>query len=137
MDRQAGTTTHLVEELGDARLRCEQLVAYVTEALRLIELSSQKDHVFEVAGHLIHGVPVTLEKLQKSLQAVALAANRIDYEELRNVLRPEKVDEIEKSLDGVRIRQIQRRSGPVTPLEVARGLVQASNDPFWKADDAR
>lgn len=124
--KNAGVVVHLVEELGDARLRCDQLVAYVAEAVRLIEDSPHKDHFFEVAGHLIHATPVTLQKLQKSLQAVALAANRIDYEELKNDLRPEKVQQLERALENVRIRQIHRRSEPsmITPQYVADKLRQ-------------
>jgi hypothetical protein len=125
-DKKAGAIVHLVEELGDARLRCDQLVAYVAEAARLVESSPHKDHFFEVAGHLIHAVPVTLQKLQKALQAVALAANQIDSEDLKNDLRPEKVQQIERALEDVRIRQIHRRSEPnmITPEYVAEKLRQ-------------
>lgn len=125
--KEAGAIVHLVEELGDARLRCDQLVAYVAEALRLIENSPHKDHFFEVAGHILYAAPLTLQKLQKSLQAVALAANQIDSEELKNDLRPEKVQQIEQALENVRIRQIRRRSEPtmmITPQYVAEKLRQ-------------
>lgn len=124
--KKAGAIVHLVEELGDARLRCEQLVAYIAEAVRLIENSPHKDHFFEVAGHILYAAPLTLQKLQKSLQAVALAANQIDSEELKNDLRPEKVQELEKALENVRIRQIRRRSEPtmITPQYVAEKLRQ-------------
>lgn len=124
--KQAGTIVHLVEELGDARLRCDQLVAYVAEAIRLIENSPHRDHFFEVAGHLLYAAPVTLQKLQKSLQAVAYAANQIDSEELKHDLRPEKVEQLEKALENVRIRQIRRRSEPtmITPQYVAEKLRQ-------------
>lgn len=125
-NKQAGIIVHLIEELGDARLRCDQLITYVAEAVRLIEDSPHKEHFFEVAGHLLHAAPVTLQRLQKSLQAVALAANRMDYEELKNDLRPEKVQQMEKALEDVRIRQIHRRSEPpmITPQYVAKRLRQ-------------
>jgi len=124
--KEAGAIVHLVEELGDARLRCDQLVAYVSEAMRLVENSPHKDHFFEVAGHILYAAPLTLQKLQKSLQAVALAANQIDSEELKNDLRPEKVQQIEQALENVRIRQIRRRSEPtmITPQYVAEKLRQ-------------
>jgi len=108
--KTAGATLYLIEELGDARLNCDHLIRYLTEAVKLIEKSSHKDHFFEVAGHLIRAVPQTAFKLQKSLQAVALAAGRIDYEELKQELRPEKVDELERVLKEVRIRPVQHRS---------------------------
>jgi len=123
--KEASATVYLVEELGDARLRCDQLVRYVAEGIRLVESSPQKEKFHETAGHLIQAVPLTLFKLQKSLQAVALAANRIDYDELRTELRPEKVQQLETVLEDVRIRQINRHSEPLmTPQQVAAKLRQ-------------
>lgn len=112
-----------MEELGDARLRCDQLMRYVDEAVQLIEKSDKKDHFFEVAGHLIQGIPETAFKLEKALQAVALAADRIDYEEIKQELRPEKVEELERVLRDVRIRPVKHRSeNPMKPKEAATRL---------------
>ena len=122
MTKEAGATVYLMEELGDARMRCDQLVRYIAEAVKLIENSGQKDQFFEVGGHLIHAIPDTLFRLQKALQAVALAAGRIDYEELKQELKPEKVQQLENVLQDVRIRQVQRRSQPWTPEQVAQKL---------------
>ncbi len=106
----AGISVFLMEELGDARLRCAQLKKYIDEASSLIEKSTHRDHFFEVAGHLIHGIPECLLKMEKALDASALAAARLDYEEIKDNLRPEKVEELEKALEEVRIRHVQRRS---------------------------
>lgn len=112
-----------MEELGDARLRCDQLMRYLDEAVQLIEKSDKKDHFFEVAGHLIQGIPETAFKLEKALQAVALAADRIDYEEIKQELRPEKVEELERVLKDVRIRPVKHRSeNPMKPKEAAAHL---------------
>src|ERR1051325_4065896 len=126
--KTAGATLYLMEELGDARLRCDQLMRYIDEAVKLIEKSSKKDHFMEVAGHLITGMPETAFKLQKALQAVALAADRIDYEELKQELRPEKVEELERVLKEVRIRPVQHRSeNPmITPKQAAVRLREFS-----------
>jgi hypothetical protein len=104
-------TVFLVEELGDARVRCEQLKKYMDEATGLIEKSPQKDHFFEVAGHLMHGIPEVLMKLEKALQAASMAASRIDYEEIKEQLKPEKVEELEKALEDIRIRRPHRSEG--------------------------
>ncbi len=124
--KEAGAVVHLIEELSDARLRCDQLAVYMSEATRLIENSPYKDRFFEVAGHLIHAAPQTLHKVQKAIDAAAFAANRIDYEDLKNSLKPEKVQQLEQGLEGVRIRQIHRRSEPlmITPQYVAEKLRQ-------------
>jgi len=130
--KTASATVYLQEELGDARLRCDQLVRYLDEAVQLIEKSSHKDHFFEIAGHLIQGIPDTAFKLQKALQAVALAANRIDYEELKQELRPEKVDELENVLQEVRIRRVPHRSEiimkPTQAAQALREIVQIARD---------
>lgn len=111
--KTAGVIVYLQEEIGNARMRCDQLLRYVDKATKLIERSSHKDHLFEVAGDVIQGLPVTSLKLHNALQSVALAANRIDYEEIKQDLRPEKVEELERVLKDVRVRQVQRRSQPM------------------------
>jgi len=105
-----GISIFLLEELGDARLRCAQLKKYLDEAVKLVEKSEHRDHFFEVAGHLIHGIPDTLLRMDKALNAAAMAAAKLDYEEIKDELRPEKVDELERALEEVRVRRVQRRS---------------------------
>lgn len=124
-DKEAGAIVYLMEELGDARMRCDQLIRGLSDGLKLIDKSSRKDHFYEIAGHLIQNVPLVAFKLQKALDAVALAAGRIDHEELKRSLRPEKVLELERVLEDVRIPQVQRRSDPfqlLTPRYAAEGL---------------
>jgi hypothetical protein len=108
--KASGISVFLLEELGDARVRCAQLKKYLDEATSLIDKSGARDHFFEVAGHLIHGIPDTLLRMDKALSAAALAASKLDYEEIKDELRPEKVEELEKALEEVRIRRVRRRS---------------------------
>ncbi len=105
-----GISVYLLEELGDARLRCAQLKKYIDEAVQMIDKSEHRDHFFEVAAHLLHGIPDTLMRLDKALSAAALGAAKMDYEEIKDDLQPEKVDELERALEEVRVRRIQRRS---------------------------
>jgi hypothetical protein len=113
--KEAGITVYLMEELTDARLRCEQLKKFVSQAVRLIAQSPQRDHLYEIAGDTIYGIPDSLFKLDKALAATALAASRLDYEELKSQLKPEKVEELEDVLRNVRLRQIDRRSPFIQP----------------------
>jgi hypothetical protein len=106
----SGISVFLLEELGDARLRCAQLRKYVDEAVTLINKSKFRDHFFEVAAHLIHGIPDTLLRMDKALMAAALGASKLDYEEIKDELRPEKVDELEEVLKDIRIRRVKRQS---------------------------
>lgn len=110
--RTAGATVYLQEELSDARLRCDELKGYIVRAFDLVNSSSKKDHLYAVAGDIIYAVPQTLLKLERALEASAMAVNKIDYEELRQILRPEKVDELERVLDEVRLR-MPKRTGTI------------------------
>lgn len=122
----SGIIVYLQEELGDARLRAQQLTAHIKAAIDLVEKSSHRDHFFEVAGHLIHGIPDTAFKLGKALDAAALAAAKLDYEEIKQGLKPEKVEELEQALDDVRLRYLNRRSNEesMNPKTTADALNQ-------------
>jgi len=106
--RQAGPIIYIQEELSDARLRCDELKNYVAKAVSLVNASEKRDHFYAVAGDIIESIPDCLLKLEKALGATALAVNKWDYEELRLTLRPEKVDELERVLEDVRIRMPKR-----------------------------
>lgn len=110
LPRTAGATIYIQEELSDARLRADELKGYIVRALDLVNGSSHKDHFYAVAGDMIHAIPETMLKLERALQAASMAVNKLDYEEMRQVIRPEKVDELERVLEDVRIR-IPRRTG--------------------------
>ena len=105
-----GVVVYLQEELGDARLRCNQLKDYINEAVELIEKSEQRDHFFEVAGHLLHGIPDTMMRMEKALSAAAMAVAKWDYESVKEDLRPEKAEQLEDALKDLRVRRVQRRS---------------------------
>ena len=102
--------TYLQEELSDARLRCDELKHLVVRALDLVHASDQSDHFYAVAGDIMYAVPQTLTKLEKALEASALAVNEIDSESIRQELRPQKVEELDRVLEDIRMR-IPRRYG--------------------------
>lgn len=108
--RSANAMVYVQEELSDARLRCDELKHLMVRALEMIHASKKSDHFYAVAGDIIYAAPQVITKLEKALDAAAMAVNKIDYEEIRQVLRPEKVDELERILDEVRLR-IPRRTG--------------------------
>lgn len=128
--RSANATLYIQEELSDARLRTDELKHYVVRALDLINGSDKRDHFYAVAGDIIHAVPNCLLKIERALGAASMALNKVDYEEQRQVLRPEKVDELERVLEEVRIR-IPRRQGitsgsgnpPVTGIDSSMGTI--------------
>ena len=115
----SGIVVYLMEELGDARLRAAQLKQYVAAALELVEKSEKRDHFYEVAANLIHGIPDVLFKLDKSLDAAAMAAARMDYEEIKQGLKPEKAEELERVLEDVRLHYLKRRSSVMNAKEAS------------------
>ena len=130
MIKESAAMTYLIEELSDARMRCEQLKQYIQDAVGLIEKSKYRDHFFEVAGHLMQGIPQTLFKLDKALGATALAASKMDYDDLAQSLKPEKVDELERALNDSRIHYIQRRSeeGNMNSSQVSTTIRQIAKE---------
>lgn len=111
MPRTAGgATVYIQEELSNARRQCEALKRTIVKAMDLVNASEKADHFYEVAGDIMYAAPQALMELERSLNATALAVNKLDYEELRQVLRPDKIDELERVLEDVRIK-IPRRVG--------------------------
>ena len=108
--RTASPIIYIQEELSDARLRCDELKNYLVRTLDLVNSSPQKDHFYAVVGDIIFAAPEALLKLEKALGAVSMAVNKIDFEEQKSLLRPEKVDELERILNDVRIN-IPKRIG--------------------------
>lgn len=109
--KAAGPTVFLVEELSDARVRFTQLKSYVQEGLELISKSEHKDAFFEMAGHILHGIPDTLFKLEKALDAAAMSGALMDYESVKESVRPEKADVLDSMMEETRIQQLKRHSG--------------------------
>lgn len=127
-NKQGGITVYLMEELTDARMRCDQLKRMIDQAMRIVSQSSERDHIHEVAGDLLQAIPETLFKMDKALDATALAASRLDYEELKQSLKPEKAEELERVLKDVRIRHIDRRSQPQgAPTQGKQAMFKAAS----------
>lgn len=126
--KAAGQMIYLVENLSDARLRCDQLKRYLAKAMKMIEKSSKRDQFYEVAGDILNGVPDVIFKLDKALDATGLAASRLDYEELKQQLSPEKVDELEEVLEDVRVKHLERRSSPEKDSQVKKAAADLSSE---------
>lgn len=100
----SGTTIFIQEELSDARLLLNEIKHYADQAYDLIDSSTKKDHIHAVAGDILNGLPNALMKLDKALGAMAMAVNKVDYEELKQDLLPEKVENLERVLEEVRLK---------------------------------
>lgn len=114
----SGAIAYVQEELAKARTSTERLKRNVVQAMSLIQSSSARDQLFAIAGDVIYDVPKAIQDLERSLQTCAMAVNKLDYEELRQVIRPDKVDELEAILEDVRLN-IPRRTGRLPEVQDA------------------
>lgn len=106
----AAPTAFIQEELSRSRLAVDELKNCIVAAMNLVNASSKRDHLYGVAGDIISIAPRALLKLERSVNSAALAVSKLDYEELRQTIRPDKVDELERILDDVRLK-LPRRVG--------------------------
>lgn len=104
-----GVTVYIQNELSKARLCTENIKHLVVRSIKLIQDSGQRDHFYEVAGDIIHSLPAELSGLETALNSAAISVNKLDYEEIRQILRPEKIEELEILLEEVRLK-IPRRT---------------------------
>lgn len=99
-----GGIVYLVEELSDARMRAEQLSRLLDRAGSVIEISEEKEHIYEVAGGLITEIPEVMFKMLQAIRAAAYSASKLDYEVLKSQILPEKSQELDEALSDVRVK---------------------------------
>lgn len=76
----------LTEGVASARIEAHRLRSHISRALKLVEGSSAKDHLYEVAGDLIHAVPQRLEALEIDLDRTSYALSVLGEDTLRERL---------------------------------------------------
>lgn len=76
----------LTEGVTSARLETHRLRHQVARVLKLVENSSAKAHLYEVAGDIIQAIPKRLEALETDLDRTSYALSIIGGEHLRDRL---------------------------------------------------
>lgn len=76
----------LTEGVTSARLEAHRLRHLVTRALKLVETSPAKEHLYEVAGDILQAAPTRLEALEQDLDRTAYALSVIGEDHLRDRL---------------------------------------------------
>lgn len=76
----------LAEGIGSARLEAHRLRHLMIRALKLVEGSPERDHLYEVAGDIIQTAPRRLEGLENDLDRVSYILSRMGKEHLRDRL---------------------------------------------------
>lgn len=67
----------ITEGVVAARVEAHRLKLLLNRALKLVEQSEQKEHIQQVAGDLVKGAPVRLEKLEMDLDRTSLALSKM------------------------------------------------------------
>lgn len=70
----------LTEGVTKARVEAHRLQHMLTRAMKLVEASSKKDHLYEVAGDIISGAPARLDSLNMALDRTGLALSKMGSE---------------------------------------------------------
>lgn len=76
----------LTEGVTASRLEAHRLKHLLSRALRLVEESDHKEHLYEVAGDVIKGVPKRLQALENQLDKTSYVLTVLGEDYLRNRL---------------------------------------------------
>lgn len=70
----------LMEGVSHARVDAHRLKHLINRAIRLVEASDEKEHLYQVAGDIIVGIPKRLEHLETDLDRTGLALSKMGAE---------------------------------------------------------
>lgn len=76
----------LTEGVASARVEAHRLRNHLSRALKLVEASPAKDHIYEVAGDILLSVPRRLEALELDLDRTSYALSVLGEDTLRDQL---------------------------------------------------
>jgi hypothetical protein len=132
----------LAEGLGSARLEAHRLRHLATRALKLIEASPEKDHLYQVAGDIIQIAPKRIEDLERHLDRLSYVLSQMGKEHLRERLSLDDRALIDDSLhktvafpaavtgaraERVAFRYLERMADLTPPLGYPGGLCQITS----------
>lgn len=67
----------LMEGVASARVETHRLQHLLVRALELVEQSEQREHLYQVAGDIIEGIPARMERLEGILDRTSLALSQM------------------------------------------------------------
>lgn len=76
----------ITEGVTAARVDAHRLEKLISLALALVEKSSHKDHLYQVAGDLIMSIPQALQRLERALDRTSYALAKIGEDHLKDRL---------------------------------------------------
>jgi hypothetical protein len=84
-----------------ARVETHRLHQLVEKVLRLVENSSEKEHLYQVAGDLILGIPKRIERIEQQLDETGYALSIMGKEHLKDRLPLSQRALVEETVEGV------------------------------------
>jgi len=98
----------LTEGVTAARLEAHRLRHLVTRAEAIIAASSEREHINEVAGDIIQGIPARLEVLERHLDRTTYALSKLGEDHLRERLPLSDRKQVDEA-----VHQAKPLGGPV------------------------
>lgn len=86
--------------VNSARIETHRLHHLVNRAMKLVEVSPEREHLYSVAGDMIVAVPKRLALLERDLDKTALALSMLGEDFLKNRLSLSDRVEVEDALEG-------------------------------------
>ena len=112
----------LTEGVTKARIDVHRLQHLINRALQLVEGSSQKEHLYQVAGDIITVIPHRIDQLNVSLDRTSLALAKMGQEFLESRLPIADKTMVEEAVQGAFNGVMQRHAH-----RVARRYLQNRN----------
>lgn len=125
-DREASSQAAwalITEGVTAARLEAHRLQHLIDRALKIVEQSNHKEHLYQVAGDLIVGAPKRLLKLEQDLDRTALALSKMGETYLSARLPLGDKSLVEEAVDSASMGGGRRKSSPVDRV-ASRWLTQ-------------
>ena len=88
----------ITEGVASARVEAHRLQHLVNRAMKLVEQSDHRDHLYQVAGDLIKGAPARLEQLEMSLDRTSLALAKMGQDFLESRLPLQDKTEVDEAV---------------------------------------
>jgi hypothetical protein len=85
-----------------ARVEAHRLHQLLNKVLALVESSSEKEHLYQVAGDLIMSFPVALERLEQQLDETGYALSVMGKDHLKERLPLSRRNLVDETVEGAR-----------------------------------
>jgi hypothetical protein len=119
MTKRASTQTTwavVTNQVLTARIEAHKFRADISRALKLIEESSEREHLYQVAGDLIEAIPQKLLSLEKSLDVASLALAKMGDNILSPMVPQTEKREVSISLENPSLEVRPKKADLAPPL---------------------